>query len=230
MTDQAEREKELIARYQGGDKNALPELFDSFRPVLKTWERNTASTNLPRSAVNAEIKSQFIDAIDTYDPERGTKPSTYINSRLRKTYRFLYEHQNIGRIPENENIKVGTFKSAKDNLSEKLGRDPTALELSQDLRWGLSEVEKLDRMIRKDLSLPSDLDFGAITTNRSADIAHYIYYDLTSQEKLVFEYLTGMGGKPVLKSKEIAQRMGVSQSTVSNIKKSIAEKLERASG
>jgi DNA-directed RNA polymerase specialized sigma subunit len=225
-----DREKELIQRYQEGDSSALPELFDSFRPVLKSWERKTASTNLPRSAVNAEIKRQFVDAIGTYDTSRDTKPVTWVNNRMPKIYRFIYDHQNIGRIPENINMKVGSFKSAKNTLSDKLGRDPTTSEMSDELGWGMAEVANLEHMVRADLSLPSEFEFGAVTTNRAADLMHYIYYDLTPQEKIVFEHITGMGGKKVLKSKEIAVKMGVSQSTVSNIKKSIAKKLESARG
>ena len=221
-----ENEAELISRYQSGDRSVLPELFDSFRPILRTWERNTSSTNLPRSAVNAEIKKQFMEAVKTYDPNRGVKPSTHINSRMPKVYRFIYEHQNVGRLPENVTISVGTFKGAKTRLSDSLNREPTAVELADDLGWNVSQVESMEKMIRKDFALPAEGDFGAVEVNRQADLMHYIYYDLTPQEKLVFEHLTGIGGKEVLKSKDIAIRLGVSPSTVSNIKKEIAKKLE----
>jgi len=222
-----EKEVELIKKYQSGDTAVLPELMNVFRPIAKIWERNTASTNLPRSAVNAEIKTHLIDAIKTFDAERGVKPSTWINSRMPKVYRFIYEHQNIGRLPENINIQVGTFKNSQVNLLDKLGREPTAAELADDLGWHIGEVERVGKMIRKDLALSSDYDFNLVEPNKSADLIHFAYYEMEPQEKLVFEHLMGIGGKPKLKSKEIAEKLHLSPSTISNIKKKIAERLEK---
>jgi DNA-directed RNA polymerase specialized sigma subunit len=224
-----DRELDLIARYKGGDKAVTPELFEAYKPLIRTWERNTSSTNLPRSAVNAEIRRVLLDALDSYDPNKGAQPNTYINSRMPKIYRFIYDHQNIGRLPENINIRVGTFKSVKRDTEDRLGREANANELSEELGWNIADVENMQKMVRSDLSLPSEFDFGVIEPNKTADLVHYIYYELTPQEKVVFEGLTGFGGKPKMKSKEIAARIGVSPATVSNIKKSIAKKLEAAS-
>ena len=223
--DLQSKELELVKRYQAGDNSALVELLNSLKPLMGNFARNIASTNLPRAAVDAEIKFQTIKAIKSFDPSRGVKLSTHINSRLPGVYRLLYENQNIGRISEPDNIKIGTFKSAQQRLEQKFGREATTDEMADDLGWSQGQVSKVNRLIRKDMAV-SDFDFGQFEQNKAADYMHYVYHELDPTEKIVLEHTTGMGGKSVLKGKDIAKRIGVSEATITNIKKRIAKRLE----
>jgi RNA polymerase nonessential primary-like sigma factor len=219
------QELDLVKRYQGGDRAALSPLMTSLKPVIANFARNVASTNLPKSAIEAEIKFQTIKAIKSFDPNKGVKLSTHINSRLPGTYRLIYEHQNIGRISEPDNIKVGTFKSAQQRLEQKFGRDATTAELADDLGWDMGQVSKVNRLIRKDIAV-SDFDFGKFEQNKAADLLHYVYHELDPTEKIVLEHTTGVGGKKILKGKDIAKKLKVSEATVTNIKKRIANRME----
>ena len=54
-----------------------------------------------------------------------------------------------------------------------------------------------------------------------------IYYDLTPEEKIVYEYINGKAGKKQIGSTgEIAKLSGMTPSKVSRIKKRIAKKIE----
>ena len=168
-------------------------------------------------------------AFETYNPSTGVKLSTYVNSKLPKVYRYVSERQNIGRIPEHRALKITSFKAAKDMLQYRLGREPNAAELSDELAWDLKEVERLTKELRKDVLLTSDIEesFSFHDTSQKQHILNMVYYELDPREKAVFELTTGFGGKRKKSTKEIADRLGVSVPTVGNIKRKVANKIEK---
>ena len=54
----------------------------------------------------------------------------------------------------------------------------------------------------------------------------FIYYELSPQEKVVFEYLTGYAGKPKLDEQGIATAIGATRARVKKIKAHIAAKIK----
>jgi len=63
--------------------------------------------------------------------------------------------------------------------------------------------------------------------SRATEILRFIKLELSPEEVLVFEHLTGDGGKAKLSSGQIAKRLKMSPSKVSRIKKRIEETIER---
>ena len=59
---------------------------------------------------------------------------------------------------------------------------------------------------------------------------YYAYFELDPQSKLIFEHLTGYGGKQVLPVSAIAARFGISASQVNAVKKKIQERLKEVGG
>jgi DNA-directed RNA polymerase sigma subunit (sigma70/sigma32) len=69
------------------------------------------------------------------------------------------------------------------------------------------------------------VDFSFTATTDSQKILNFIYYELTPQEKVVFEHLTGWAGKPKLTPDEIAARAGITRDRLKKVKASIAAKI-----
>ena len=67
------------------------------------------------------------------------------------------------------------------------------------------------------------------TLSRHNEIMRLLPYELGPDEKQVFEYVYGIGGKPKLEPGQIAQKLAMSSSKVSRIKKSIAIKYSKYS-
>jgi hypothetical protein len=66
-----------------------------------------------------------------------------------------------------------------------------------------------------------------MTDARHKQLLHDIYWELTPDEKMVFEYLFGMNGKKKVDTgKDLSRLTGFSQPKVSVIRSSIAKKLE----
>ncbi|MGB9587191.1 MAG: RNA polymerase sigma factor SigF [Armatimonadota bacterium] len=87
----------------------------------------------------------LINAIDRFDPKRGTKFSTYatptIVGEIRRYFRDKAWSLKVPRRLQELNLAAN---KAADNLSAKLGRTPTIQEISQAV--GASEEETLEAM------------------------------------------------------------------------------------
>ncbi len=140
----------------------------------------------------------LIKGISSFDPSKGTRLATY-----------------AARCVENEILMYfrGQRKSSADvSLSEDLetGRDGTALSLmdvicsDDDLFERLSDQETYAKLYQK------------------------IEECLDEREKKIIRLRYGMGNRPPMTQREVAQMSGISRSYVSRIEKKALQKLEKA--
>jgi DNA-directed RNA polymerase sigma subunit (sigma70/sigma32) len=206
----------------------LGHLLDSIHPMIVTTVKRFESVPLPPSTLIAEAKKHAISAFESFDPKGGASLGTHVHNHLQGVNRFVYEHQNIGRIPEHRIVQIGTFNSVKSELRDKLGRDPSATEIGDELNWSHGDVERMERELKREVpdSAVQDVDFSFTQTTDAQRVLTYIYYELTQQEKVVFEYLTGWAGKPKLDDAAIAMKIGATKARVKKIKAHIAAKIK----
>lgn len=226
-----QEEMKLWRRWKAGDDESLGDLMNRMQPIMNKWYGRASYANLPESAVRGELELLTINALDKYDPDRGAKLSTWVEANMPNIHRFVNKHQNVGRIPEHRALRINTYESVKNELEESLGRVPTAMEMSDELGWDMDEVQRMERELRKDLSQSGDFENMIIPSDPPIEEAmNWVYPELRGRDQLVFEWLTGWGGKPILSQNEIADRLSVSPATVSNIKNKIVKKIESAQG
>lgn len=216
---------------QGGEKEEdLEVLMKQIDPIVrKASNVYSGKVNIPRSAIRAEFQIQAIHALKRYDPKRGAQVGTYLTSQLRRGKRFITNYQNIGRIPETRVYKIREFEDEKMRLADRLGRDPTAHELSDRLKWPINQVSAMEvELSRKEV--PTSLlqaDMTSLKPSRPAEVMRLIQYELAPEEKAVYEYLLGVNGKPQLKPGQIAAKLRIPPSKVSRIKAGIGQKVSR---
>ncbi len=231
-----QHEMEMWRKWQknGQKKKDLRPLLKSLKPFVNRRANIFANRlrDIPPAAVRAEFTNQTVQALQTYDPNRGAKLTTHIGHQLKKAQRFVTTYQNVGRIPENRIYKIRELHDAEQHLDEKLGRSPTQLELADKLKWSPRQVDVLQREVRKALptgKFEQDRDPFTVVPSRQKEILRMLPYDLNSDERQVFEHIYGVGGKPVLGPGAIAKKLGMSAPKVSRLKKSIAGKYTRYS-
>jgi RNA polymerase nonessential primary-like sigma factor len=210
------------------DPQKLGQLLDSVHPIIVTTVKRFESVPLPPSALIAEAKKHAINAFASFDPKGGASLGTHVHNHLQGVNRFVYEHQNIGRIPEHRIVQIGTFQSVKSELKDKLGRDASATEIGDELNWSHAEVERMERELKREVpeSAVKDVDFSFAQTTDAQRVLSFIYYELSPQEKVVFEYLTGWAGKPKLDDHAIGSKIGATRERVKKIKAHIAAKIK----
>lgn len=214
----------------GRQPEHLQPLINSFRPLINSKVNIYTSKirDIPPESIRAEFMNQFVQAMQTYDPDRGAGLGTHVQHQLKKAQRFVTTYQNPGRIPENRIYKIRELQDAEMHLDDRLGRPPTQLELADHLKWSPRQVGLLQKEVRKARPTSQfESDPFAYMPSRQQEVLRLLPYELTHDERAVFEYVYGVGGKSQLGTGDIATRLGMSPPKVSRLKASIAEKLKR---
>ena len=223
---------------QTGNKQYFQNLYSSMKPLLDTAaSKASTGSNIPKSAHQAFAAQNFYDALRTYDPKKGVQLQTHVYGTVhQKAKRLNYLYQNLGQIPEPRAIQVGRYQTELMNLTDSLGREPSAAEMADRMGIGLKDVQRLSTEIRKDFSMSGLENEIVAETPREEEILHNLYYDLENEERIVFEYIMGKHGKPRLVKRNgkidfdaIAGRTGFSSSKVRSLFVKIRDKFQKVS-
>jgi RNA polymerase sigma-B factor len=184
----------------------------------------------------------LINAIDRFEPDRGTKFSTYatptIVGEIKRHFRDRAWNLKVPRWLQELNLQV---MKANEQLSQQLGRSPTIAEIAEHV--GASEAETLDAMelgnAYETVSLDTKLSFegetAPLTLNDSigvddTSLQKINQYDdlkaavecLDNREKMII-YLRFFHD---LSQTEVAQRLNISQMHVSRLQHKALKRLK----
>ena len=215
---------------QGGEKpDDLRPLLKSLNPLVQKkmsqWKNRVP---IPPAAMEAEFKKHLLGGLRTFDPTRGAQLNTHVFHQMRRAERFIKANQNFGYIPEARSDKIGSFKLVEAEMAQELGRPPNSTELSEKMKWSPKEVGRMQRELRKDIPASGfSADPAANMPSKEREALRLVHYDLSQEEKSVFEMTTGMNGQQVLTPGQVATKLNMSPSKVSRIRNSISQKLAR---
>lgn len=213
----------------GQNPNDLSPLLRSFKPMIRSKVNvyKGKVKMIPDAAIEAEFQLRFVDALRSYDPSKGSL-GTYVYRYLDKSKRFIAENQNIARIPENRIYKLKLYTSRRDELTEDLGKVPSVSDMAENLGWPLAEAKRMDSELRNDLTTQGfEEDPYALTPSKSEEVLRLAKYELTGNERAVYEHLTGFGRTKLTSTNDIAKSLGMPDYQVSRLKNAIKKKLER---
>ena len=232
LEETKQRDVELYNSWKEGGKKPedLRPLLSNFRPLIRSransWARRA---DLPPAFVQSEFTDQFINALNTYNPNKGTALGTWVTTNLRKAQRSITKYQDPLRIQENRYYKLGQWDNAAATLEDQLDREPTTREMAEFLGWSEPEAGRMESEKRKAL-ISSGFEAGDPTSfvpSREAEVLRLIRFELSPEELQVHDYTRGLNGKPQLRPGEIAQALNMSPSKVTRIRNSIAAKIEK---
>lgn len=210
----------------GRKPDDLTPLYQSLKPVVNKAVSNWAGrVPVPTSAIQAEMHKQFVNAVKTFQPGKSAL-NTWVTNNLRKGGRFIKNYQNIGRIPENQIDKIEPYKRAKQELYDKFGHEPDTSSIAEHMGVPLRKIQQLEKENRQDLAASkfNEGDPAEIHAPKELEAISLIQYDLTPEERIVYEHTFGMNGKKMLKPGEIAEKTGIHASKVSRIRKKLKDK------
>lgn len=183
---------------------------------------------LPGVTMELEAKRLGGQAVFDWNPTAGMSLASYVGTNVRqKLYRYVAEHQNVGRIPEEQVRHIGDLNRAVATLGESLGREPTTPELADHLGLPVTHIARLRKSLRKDLLESGISDELADTLKHDPNYERVMlaYYGLTDMEKQVFDFSMGAHGRPMLKPQDIAAKLKVSPARISALKLALGSKL-----
>jgi len=229
-----QKELELWKKYKSGNKSVLGDLVISMDPLIQSQVERFSRAPLPRTAIEAEARRLAVKAFEDYNPHKAGL-STHVTNHLKHLQRYVADYQNVGRIPENRAIAISRFTNVKSELSERLGRSPSTIELADELQWAPAEINRMERELRNDLSMTTgpdddffDSDFNK--TDEGMELVQFVYWDptISNEHKKYLEYRFGLNGGPKLDIKQIALKLNRSETYVRKLGSDLGEKIARA--
>ena len=202
----------------------LEALIKQVNPIIQTQVNKLSTNNIPRSALEAHAINLAINSFDNYDPNK-TQLNTYLTWQLKPLNRYVYKHQNIGKIPESRIVYIGAVNRARTELNELYNRPPTVEELSDHTGINVSEIKLINQENRQDLAAGFNKEDFHRSYTTYDDTLWLLWGELDGRDREILEYLYGMNGKETLGPSDIAGKLGISPSRISQLKNRIADKL-----
>lgn len=156
----ADQEKELAIKYQAGDKRAKDKLvISNLRLVVMAAKRYSVKTNLPFDDLVQEGNIGLMRAVDTFDPAKGWRFSTYAMFWIKQGIsRAVVNNSRAIRIPVHMVELKSKYNKAQKILSETLQRDPTTEEIAKYLDIEVKKIKELETLIKDPVSLNTALN------------------------------------------------------------------------
>lgn len=187
----------------------------------------------PKSLLRGQAKLLAIKAIKSYSPDKGTALKSWVVSQLKPLYRYNHKLRPVA-VAELNVRKAAEIYNITNQLTQELGRIPTDGELSDHIGISSKKLNYIRSQVR-----PTIFEATPVTTNEedtelSAPVQtvstiglakDVVHSTLDPRQRMVFEHKTGFKGKPILTNKEIALRLGVTPSMVTQMSGDIGKKL-----
>ena len=239
-----ETERQLLIRYhREGDLAAREELAERFLPLARDLALRYTYTDEPFDDLLQVASLGLVKAIDRFDPERGTKFTSYaaptILGELKRHFRDKGWALHVPRDLQERTLAVS---HATERLSKHLGRSPKVREVAAELACSVEavleaqeaaasyEAASLDAPTSREdgeaaslVDLMGDEDTSYELVERRDAIAS-TWKALPEVERQVLE-LRFMHD---LTQREIGERIGYSQMHVSRLLRRALDRLETA--
>jgi len=186
----------------------------------------------------------LLHAVDKFEPERGTRFSTYATWWIRQAVaRALANQARIIRLPVHVETLLGRYQREQTRLTQTLGRAPTASELAQAMGASEEQVGELEELRLHPVSLdaPAGADtrpLGDTIADESTDPAAaltrllqqradlaVVLDDLAPNERTVLRRRFGLDGDEPETLEAIGRRLDYSRERIRQIEAAGLRKL-----
>jgi len=169
-----EDEKRLGNRIQKGDNQALQELIESNLKFVVSYVKKYRGMGIGMFDLINEGNLGLIEAAKRFDPDRNVKFISYAVWWIRQAIiHALTRYSRAYHLPQKLSAKISEMKRKVAGLKTELSREPTREETAKKMGITENEVEDLEILDGKDVSL-SDKYF-----EEGVEIEDRIHDDLT---------------------------------------------------
>lgn len=216
------------------DPMALRQAVRDLEPTIQQTLSNIGIQNDPY--LHSQARVLTAKAVQTYDPSRGATLPTWVNRQLMPLRRMKRESQQSITMPESIQLDAYKLMSSERELEDRLGREPTLEELSEEAGVAIPRIKKVRR---RNIQTPADQQFvgGAGGTEEGVsspgysepdwvgEAADYVYTESDYVDKKILEHKMGYAGAEEMDGQTLAVKLGVSPSQISRRAAKLAYKM-----
>lgn len=213
-TDNPDTTRELLTSLTPQIDSALK----SFAPGMEKGMRLRAQT-------------MALDAIRTYDPNKGMHLKSYVYQQLQPIQREYGKRINVTKVPERHIMERKALDQWEADFYDANGRYASTAELADFSSVPIKRIETIRRHGRpvsesSRVNPETGDDMTSFKQDPQQVWAEYVYADLDPTDQRIYEMVTGYGGVAQLPKKDIAVKLGISAPAVSQRIARIVKRLE----
>jgi RNA polymerase primary sigma factor len=244
-----EQEIELAIKIRNGDQSSLEKLTKANLRFVVSVAKQYQNQGLSLGDLINEGNLGLIKAAKRFDETRGFKFISYAVWWIRQSIlQALAEQSRIVRLPLNRVGALNKIGKAYSNLEQEFEREPSAIELAQELDMDVSEVSDNLKIAGRHVSM--DAPFAQGEENRLLDVIEdeqqpspdYILMNeslkseiaralstLSDREAEVIKLYFGLNKEHSMTLEEIGERFNLTRERVRQIKEKAIRRLRHAS-
>lgn len=211
----------------------LTPLLSSVAPTIGKALKSYGYQDDPNVRSSAQL--HVIKVLPNYDASKA-KLETFLTNELKRVQRFAPRQQHAVAMPEGAALDLKQINSAELELTDDLGREPTVDELADYTRLSSRRIARIKQ--RYGLPTVSEQVFsrgrmpggeapGAPTVNPNDELwLDAVYGELDPVNQKILDWAMGRHDQPILSKTQMAQRLNMSVSAVTQRSIHIANKIE----
>lgn len=234
------RDKEIELWYkwkESGDSATLSQLVKSLDPLIEREARRRAAGlggSMPLSSVKAELRRNAVQAIKSYNPDKGAKLQTHIYNNFMRSTDYITTRRNLKYFPRKELEKYQTYQNRRQEFIQEYGGEPSIKDMQKMLpKYDTGTLKRLSHTSGPEMFTHMGQD-GALSSdpNEGLDFdearASYLLMKatMTPAEVKVGDLLYPANNGAQKTVPQISRHLGMSEQMVYKTKTSLEKKMQ----
>ncbi len=243
-------EEDLLARgARDGDEECKNKLIKANLRFVVSIAKKYQTSGISLLDLINEGNMGLIKAAEKFDPDRGFHFISYAVWWIRQAIILaISQKASLIRLPLNRTADIQKIEKVHKKLEHKLGREPTASEIAEELDMDDEEINHLRNITQDYISLDSTYGESEDTTILSmivdqrtdspdkkvldeslSDALNFILSTLTESEQQILRMRYGLDGYEPMSLQQIGDKFNLSKERIRQIEKKAIRRLRHPS-